>query len=160
MIELAFVVGLIWALSRGLDTTRTAIRSHTAAARKKTPDPHKRRAARQALAGWWLGETLHAFPHTRHGVMAGWENHRQAWREHQAGTAGRRADHAIRWAEIRAEIAAHIRRMDVAAASMSPSASRSNARPGWGSRPAALARRYAASAAANSPRSRCSSPSW
>jgi hypothetical protein len=115
MIELAFLIGLLWACSRGWDTARTAVRSRTAAARKKTPDPHKRRAARQAWAGWWLGEALHLFPTTRHGLAAGWENHRQAWRETQLATTQRRADHAWSWAEIRAEIAAHARRLEIAA---------------------------------------------
>jgi hypothetical protein len=115
MIELAFAIGFIWAISRGYDHTRAAVKARTAAARKRTPDPHKRRAARQAAAGWWLGEIVHFFPHARHGWAAGWEEHRQAWREHQAAAAGRRADHAIRWAEIRAEIAAHARRIEVAA---------------------------------------------
>ena len=54
-------------------------------------------------------------------------------------------------------ISAHARRIVASAASPFPCASRSCASPGCGSQPARLASRYAASAAANSPRSRRSS---
>ena len=50
------------------------------------------------------------------------------------------------------------RRIVASAASVSPCASRSSARPGCGSRPCRLASRYAASASPNAPRSRWTSP--
>lgn len=117
MVELIFLAGVMWAFSRGFDTTRTAVRARSAAARKRTPDQrHKRRAARQAVTGWWLGEALHGFPTTRHGFTAGWENHRDAWREHQVTAARRKADHAERRLGWQAEIAAHLHRLEIAAA--------------------------------------------
>ena len=116
MIELVFLVGMMWAVSRGFDTTRSAVKARTAAARKRTPDPHKRRAARQAATGWWLGEALHLFPTTRHGLAAGWENHRDAWHQRQVETAKRRADHTERRVGWQAEIAAHLHRLEIAAA--------------------------------------------
>lgn len=110
------LIGVAWICARGFDSTRTAVKRHTAARRKAVPDAHQRRAARQAATGWWLGEALHGFPTTRHGFTAGWENHRDAWNQHRVAAARRQADHAERRADWQAEIAGHLRRMEAAAA--------------------------------------------
>lgn len=115
MLGILLLIGMAWACARGFDSARSAVKRHTAARRKAVPDPHKRRAARQAATGWWLGETLHLFPTTRHGFATGWENHRDAWHQHQVAAASRQADHAERRVDWQAQIAEHLRRMEIAA---------------------------------------------
>src|SRR5215831_114307 len=116
MIELLFIIGVCWAVARGWDAGRTARRTRSAAAKKRTPDPHKRRAARQAWWGWWVGEVFRLFPVTRGGLAAGWHDHRDARGRHRVAGARRKAEHAERLAEWQAEIAAYLHRLELAAA--------------------------------------------
>src|SRR5215471_10094885 len=91
MIELLFIIGVCWAVARGWDAGRTARRTLSAPAKKRTPDPHKRRAARQAWWGWWVGEVFRLFPVTRGGLAAGWHDHRDARGRHRVAGARRKA---------------------------------------------------------------------
>jgi hypothetical protein len=119
IIAVLFVIGIYFVgrevyrrTGQSVGTARSAARRR-ATARPGRPASHAsrvaRRAGRQAAAGWWANEIAHLFPHTRHGVAAGWDEHRKITRELERDRVQRRAEHAGAWEQLSAEIDAYLK---------------------------------------------------
>jgi hypothetical protein len=118
VLAVLFVIGVYYVareVSRrnglSLGTARTRARTR-ATARPGRPPSHAarvtRRAGRQAVTGWWAAEIARLFPHTRHGIAAGWDEHRRITRELERDRVRRRAEHAGEWERLSAEIDAYL----------------------------------------------------
>jgi hypothetical protein len=119
ILSLLFLAGLIWAARRGWDAAwegsgkaRTAARAKAAkAGGPSAAERGKRRAARQATAGWWAREARHGFPVTRHGFRQGWNDHGHVLAERNRDAAVQDATRARQQATWRKEIEEHWRKL-------------------------------------------------
>jgi hypothetical protein len=117
--ELLFLIGLAWACSRGVEALRKPASARWAKyqkARQGTSPAQraKARAARAAVGGFWAGEVFRGLPHARHGWAKGWNEHKLSRAEAERDHAGAVADHQSQIARVRAEMAAHKHRLEVA----------------------------------------------
>jgi hypothetical protein len=117
--ELLFLIGLMWASTRAFEALREPAKAgwakHKSARAGTTPASRaKARTARLAASGYWAGEIAHGLPHARRGWAQGWAEHRVSREEAARDHARVTADHEGRIARIRAEMAAHKHRLQVA----------------------------------------------
>ena len=117
--ELLFLIGIAWAASRAIEALRKPAAARWAKYQKAragtTPAQRaKARAARATVAGYWAGEISRGLPHARHGWAKGWGEHRASRAEIERDHARVAADYENRIARVRAEMAAHRHRLQVA----------------------------------------------